>query len=287
MVGLKIGGVPEHFNLPWRLAVEDGRFREFGLDLHWADMSGGTGQMIRGLETGSLDIAVLLTEGISKAILQGLKAKIVQVYVTSPLHWGIHVPYESDIMKVDQLQGKTFAISREGSGSHLMSYVKAHQEGWDLNSLKFNVVGDIYGGLWALQHNEAQAFLWEKYTTFPFTEQKKCRYIDEVVTPWPCFVIAVRDEILEMHKELIENMCKVVNQRALEIKTEENIVEIISWRYNLRAGQVANWLIETDWNYQGVEYPLAFDKVVNYLHQINLISEGEKENWRTKLFASK
>ena len=82
-------------------------------------------------------------------------------------------------------------------------------------------------------------------------------------------------------------MCKVVNQRALEIKTEENIVEIISWRYNLRAGQVANWLIETDWNYQGVEYPLAFDKVVNYLHQINLISEGEKENWRTKLFASK
>ena len=63
MVGLKVGGVPEHFNLPWRLAIEDGKFREFGLNLHWADMGGGTGQMIRGLETKSIDIAVLLTEG--------------------------------------------------------------------------------------------------------------------------------------------------------------------------------------------------------------------------------
>ncbi|MBU2018756.1 MAG: ABC transporter substrate-binding protein [Bacteroidetes bacterium] len=287
MVGLKIGGVPEHFNLPWRLAIEDGRFREFGLNLHWADMSGGTGQMIRGLETGSLDVAVLLTEGITKAILQGLEATIVQVYVTSPLHWGIHVPHHSDIQKVDQLEGKTFAISREGSGSHLMSYVKAHQEGWDLNSLKFNVVGDVYGGLWALQHDEAQAFLWEKYTTFPFTEQKKCRYIDEIVTPWPCFVIAVRNDVLLEHKDLIDQMCKAVNKRSLEMKTEENIVEIISWRYNLRSGQVENWLIETDWNYQGVEYPLAFDKVVNYLQMLNLISDKEKEDWRSKLFPKK
>ena len=125
-------------------------------------MSGGTGQMIKGLQTGTLDVAVLLTEGISKAILEGLNAKIVQVYVTTPLRWGIHVPYHSDIKSVDQLEGKVFAISREGSGSHLMSYVKADQEGWDTKKLKFNVIGDIYGGLWALEHNEAQAFLLTK-----------------------------------------------------------------------------------------------------------------------------
>lgn len=287
MVGLKIGGVPEHFNLPWRLAIEDGKFREFGLNLHWADMGGGTGQMIRGLETGSLDIAVLLTEGITKAILQGLDATIVQVYVTSPLHWGIHVPYHSDIQKVDQLEGQTFAISREGSGSHLMTYVKAHQEDWNLEDLKFNVVGDVYGGLWALEHNEAQAFLWEKYTTFPYTEQKKCRYIDEVVTPWPCFVIAVRNETYAKHKDLVDQMCLTVNKRAAEMKEDPNIVEIISWRYNLRSGQVENWLIETDWNYNGVEYPLAFDKTVSYLRLLNLISEEEQEDWRTKLFPKK
>lgn len=284
LVGLKIGGVPEHFNLPWRLAIEEGLFKEIGLDLHWSDMSGGTGQMIRGLETGSIDIAVLLTEGITKAVLQGLNARIMSVYVVSPLHWGIHVPYHSDIKRVDQLENQTFAISREGSGSHLMSYIKADQEGWDINKLKFNIVGDVYGGLWALGHDEAQAFLWEKYTTFPFTEQGKCRYIDEVVTPWPCFVIAVRNEVFEKQADLLKKMDQIVNNRARELKKDPDAVEVISWRYNLRSGQVANWLIETDWNYDGIEYPLAFEKAVKYLKKLNLISEKESENWRDKLF---
>lgn len=284
MTGLKIGGVPEHFNLPWRLAIEEGKFRDVGLDLHWSDMSGGTGQMIRGLETGSIDIAVLLTEGITKAILEGLNAKIIQVYVVSPLHWGIHVPFNSNINAVSDLKDQTFAISREGSGSHLMSYVLADKEGWDVNKLKFNIVGDVYGGLWALENNEAQAFLWEKYTTFPFTEQGKCRYIDEVVTPWPCFVVAVRDEVLEKNSELLHEMCKVVNDRASEIKKEENTVEIISWRYNLRSDQVEKWLHETDWNYKGEKFLLEFENTIEYLKKLNLLNEDTADNWQEKLF---
>lgn len=284
MIGLKIGGVPEHFNLPWRLAIEEGRFRQAGLELHWSDMTGGTGQMIKGLQLGTLDVAVLLTEGITKAILEGLKAKIIQVYVTTPLRWGIHVPFKSDIHAVDQLEGQTFAISREGSGSHLMTFVKANQEGWDSEELKFNVVGDIYGGLWALENNQAQAFLWEKYTTFPYTEQGKCRYIDEVVTPWPCFVIAVREEVLEKHSDLLKTMCAIVNQKAKELKSDEDTVEVISWRYNLRSGQVQNWLIETDWNYDGIEYPLAFDKTIRYLKKLELVDEAIAEDWQKKLF---
>jgi len=284
LTGLKIGGVPEHFNLPWRLAIEEGRMREIGLDLHWSDMSGGTGQMIRGLETGSIDIAVLLTEGITKSILQGLDAKILQVYVNSPLSWGIHVPYKSTIQREADLENQTFAISREGSGSHLMAYVMADEQKWKLDSLKFNIIGDIYGGLWALEHNEAQAFLWEKYTTFPFVEQQKCRWIGDVVTPWPCFVIAVRTEVAEQYGDLLRQMCKVVNEKAIEVKEGIDSVEIISWRYNLRSDQVEKWLTETDWNYNGIEYPLAFEKTVQYLLKLNLIQETEAENWRQKLF---
>jgi sulfonate transport system substrate-binding protein len=282
--GLKIGGVPEHFNLPWRLAIEEGRLREAGLDLHWSDMSGGTGQMIRGLENGSIDIAVLLTEGITKAILQGLDVRILQVYVVSPLAWGIHVPFKSGIREESDLEHQTFAISREGSGSHLMAYVMADRQHWDLDSLKFNVIGDIYGGLWALEHNEAQAFLWEKYTTFPFTEQQKCRRIGDVVTPWPCFVVAVRREVAEQHEALLRKMCAIVNTKALEIKNGNDSAEVISWRYNLRQDQVAQWLLETDWNYKGIEYPLAFEKAVQYLLKLKLITQEEAGDWRNKLF---
>lgn len=284
MVGLKVGGVPEHFNLPWRMGIEEGKFRNEGIQLHWSDMGGGTGQMIRGLENETLDVAILLTEGGTRAVLKGLDAKIIQVYVNTPLHWGIHVPYNSDIKQVSDLERQTFAISRYGSGSHLMSYVKAHQEGWDTNSLKFNVIGDIYGGLWALENNEAQGFLWEKYTTHPYTEQKKCRFIGEVVTPWPCFVIAVRNEIYEKYPEELKRMCQVVNQKARELKDNENAIDLISWRYNLRRSHVENWLNETDWNYDGIEYPLAFEKTISYLLKLGLLEEDQAKDWRTKLF---
>ncbi len=284
MLRLKIGGVPEHFNLPWRMAIEEGKFKDEQIQLHWSDMGGGTGQMIRGLETEALDVAILLTEGGTRAILKGLDAKIIQVFVNTPLHWGIHVPYKSNINEVADLEGKTFAISREGSGSHLMSYVTAHKEGWDTEALKFNVVGDVYGALWALENNEAQGFLWEKYTTHPYTAQKKCRYIGEIVTPWPCFVIAVRNEIFEKYPEELKRMCEVVNQKAFELKENENAIDLISWRYNLRRSHVENWLNETDWNYAGIQYPLAFEKTVSYLVKLGLLTEDEAADWRTKLF---
>jgi ABC-type nitrate/sulfonate/bicarbonate transport system substrate-binding protein len=284
MLGLKVGGVPEHFNLPWRMAIEEGKFRDEGIQLHWSDMGGGTGQMIRGLENETLDVAILLTEGGTRAILQGLDAKIIQVYVNTPLHWGVHVPYNSEIKELADLEGQTFAISREGSGSHLMSYVAAHEQGWDTNKLKFNIIGDIYGGLWALENNEAQGFLWEKYTTHPYTEQEKCRYIDEVVTPWPCFVIAVRTEVLEKYPEELERMCSIVNKKALELKENENAIDLISWRYNLRRSHVENWLNETDWNYDGIKYPLAFEKTITYLLKLGLLNEEQAADWRTKLF---
>jgi ABC-type nitrate/sulfonate/bicarbonate transport system substrate-binding protein len=285
-MNIKIGGVPEHFNLPWRLAMEEGLLREHGIHLHWEDMGGGTGQMVRGLESKTLDVAVLLTEGISQAILKGLDAKIIQVYVTSSLHWGVHVPVESDIHSLADLEHKTFAISREGSGSHLMSYVMADEQGWDLESLKFEVVGDIYGGLWALDNNKAQGFLWEKYTTRPYTEQNKCRYVDEVVTPWPCFCIAVRNEVLAAHSEKLKIMCEVINKRAEQLKNSPDAAESISWRYNLMLEDVRNWLKETDWNYSGVSFEQEIKNTVMYLEELNLLNNQQTENWKEKLLVT-
>jgi ABC-type nitrate/sulfonate/bicarbonate transport system substrate-binding protein len=282
---LKIGGVPEHFNLPWRLAMQEGDFENENIALHWEDMSGGTGQMIKGLQNKTIDVAVLLTEGISRAILQGLDAKILQVYVKSPLHWGIHVPFDDkSIQRTDELEGKTFAISREGSGSHLMAYVLADQKGWDIDKLRFNSVGDVYGGLWALQNNEAQAFLWEKYTTNPYTEQEKCRYIDEVVTPWPCFVIAVRKEVAEQYEAELQTLLNVVNKKAKFVKENENTPEILSWRYGLKLDDVTKWLSETEWNYEGAKFDKDFDNVIDYLLKLKLITAEEGEDYMSKLF---
>ncbi len=284
MIRLKIGGVPEHFNLPWRLAIEEGCFEKINMRLHWSDMPGGTGQMIRGLENESIDIAVLLTEGITKAILEGLPAKIISFYVDSPLRWGIHVPYNSHINKTADLDGKTFAISREGSGSHLMTYVEAEKQKWNLNNLKYRVVGDLYGGLWALENNKSQGFLWEKYTTNPFVQKNKCKFIGEVVTPWPCFVIVVRNEILSQHKNELEQMIKIITSRAAELKQDQQAIEKLSWRYHLDKKDVAKWFEETEWSKEITRDPKHFESVISFLLKAKLIKEKDTEDYFNKLF---
>lgn len=285
MKRLKIGGVPEHFNLPWRLAIEEGKFKEAGIELHWSDMTGGTGQMIKGLQAGTLDIAVLLTEGISRAILKGLDAKIISVYVQTPLIWGVHVPVNHGINTLNDLDGKSFAISREASGSHLMSFVLAKQQGWDPSALSFNVVGDVYGGLWALNHDEAQGFLWEKYTTQPFVDQGKCRRIGEVLTPWPCFVIAVRSEILGQEEELLRAILPIVQSRAQELKNSLDAAEVLAWRYALKQDEVQQWLHKTEWSSNDIIKKNEFENVVSTLKELDLISTEDMQDWQQKLFA--
>jgi ABC-type nitrate/sulfonate/bicarbonate transport system substrate-binding protein len=77
------------------------------------------------LRDGETDIAVILTEGIVKDIVAGNPSKIVQVYVESPLIWGIHVAANSKYKTVSDLEDTKVAISRQGSGSQLMAYVNA------------------------------------------------------------------------------------------------------------------------------------------------------------------
>ena len=42
MTSIKIAGVPEHFNLPWHLAIEDGDFEASDINLRWTDVPEGT-----------------------------------------------------------------------------------------------------------------------------------------------------------------------------------------------------------------------------------------------------
>nr|MBX2827333.1 ABC transporter substrate-binding protein [Flavobacteriaceae bacterium] len=107
-----IGGVPEHFNLPWYLTLRNKEYHEEGINLRWKDFYGGTGQMCKALREKEIDMAVILTEGVIRDIINGNACKIVQVFVASPLIWGIHVAKNSNYYKVSDLKGTAAAISR-------------------------------------------------------------------------------------------------------------------------------------------------------------------------------
>ena len=137
MKTIKIAGVPEHFNLPWHLSLDNDEFKSENIDLQWIDVPEGTGKMCEMLRKNETDIAVLLTEGIIKDIVAGNDCSIIQVYVKSPLIWGVHVTYNSDYDTIHDLKNTKAAISRLGSGSQLMAFFNDKNKVCNIDYLKF------------------------------------------------------------------------------------------------------------------------------------------------------
>src|SRR5690606_35558788 len=145
MKTVRMIGVPEHFNFPWQLTIDEGLFHQAGIDVQWNDVPEGTGKMCEMLRTDETDVAVILTEGILKDISNGNTTGILQTCVRSALHWGSHVKAKSRYQSIDDLFGKIAAISRYGSGSEIMTYVHASNQHWDFDSVKFEAVHTIDG----------------------------------------------------------------------------------------------------------------------------------------------
>jgi len=272
MTTVNIAGVPEHFNLPWHLCIEDGTFEANDIQLQWTDVPEGTGKMCQMLRSGETDIAVILTEGIVKDIVSGSPSKIVQVYVQSPLIWGIHVDEKSSYQLLSDLQNTTAAISRSGSGSQLMAYVNANNQGWSISELKFKIVNTIDGAVKALQNQEADYFMWERFMTKPYVDNGIFRRIADCPTPWPCFVIAVRDEILEQNPETIATILQIINAKTTHFKTIAGIGDTLAKRYHQQTKDISEWLSLTEWSQNSPDEQML-NNVQNQLFELALIDK--------------
>jgi sulfonate transport system substrate-binding protein len=248
MTDLKVGGVPEHFNYPWYLTLKNKEYTQENINLRWQDFPGGTGEMCKALRSGEVDIAIVLTEGIIKDIAEGNPSKIVQTFVKSSLIWGIHVAAKSKFKSIKDLEHAVIAISRFGSGSHLMAIVNAFNQGWNVATLKFKVIDNLQGGIDALKNGTADYFMWEHFTTKPLVDNGTFRRIGNCPTPWPCFVIAVRNEILEKHHTEIKKVLDIINEQTKDFKNIENIDKILAKRYEQKLEDIQKWLKITDWN---------------------------------------
>ena len=272
---LVVGGVPEHFNLPWHLCLESNQFSDVGLELEYVDIPGGTGAMTNGLEEKQLDIAVVLAEGGIASVLKGNPCSVVKTYIESPLIWGIHVAAESKIDSIDQIHGKRYAISRFGSGSHLMAIVDAAERGWETDNLKFEKIGNLDGARKALADGDADIFFWERFTTAPFVDSGEFRRVGERRTLWPAFVILVRDEVLEQRASDIKKVLEIVNDLADSLMSSPEACELISQRYKLKLDQVEQWFAQTQWNTNFDQPTEAIATVTSYLQKLDIVTSEQ------------
>ncbi len=239
-----MGGVPEHVSLPWYEAIAARRLPH----VRWIDQPSGTGAMLAGLDAGELDMAIALTEGVVQGISRGVRAHIVGLAIPSALQWGIHVAAGSRFRDPGDLVGARAAISRRGSGSHLMAYVLADRLGWQPDAdAHFVEVGDIDGARAALAAGQADYFLWDRFMTQPVVDRGEFDRVGIQETPWPAFVAVARDDVLDQRGDEVLHAMATVAATAAELSARVDIVELIADRFGLREETVAEWWAVTEW----------------------------------------
>lgn len=206
---VRIGYVPEHYLLPLHLAAQNSTFPR-SIEVTLVPFPAGTGHMITSLRSKDIDLAIGLTEGWVAGLLndsnkdKSLEEKgysIVGSWVSTPLRWAIVTGRNrDDINSVDDLkQHRKVGVSRMGSGSHVMAFVLAQQQGWlqptsdskseDLTIVPLGPFGDLRNGV---TNSTADFFMWEHFTTKPYfhAEDSPLKKIGEIYTPWPSWHIA-------------------------------------------------------------------------------------------------
>ena len=270
MKTIRIVGVPEHFNFPWQLTIDEGLFNEAGIDVEWTDIPQGTGKMCEMLRNEETDLAVILTEGIIKDIANGNESVILQTFVQSPLQWGIHVNAKSSFKNIEDLKGKTAAISRFGSGSELMTYVNASNQNWYFDSVKFEIVNTLDGAVEALTENKADYFMWDRFMTQPIVNKGIFRRINVCPTPWPCFMIVARKEFYENNKPMVDHLLKIINQTTTEFKMIPSIDKTLASVFDQKLDDIQQWLQITKWSQKKLNEK-QFEQIIQDLIKYNII----------------
>jgi len=234
---LRIGYVPEHYLLPLHLAKA-----KFPYPVELKPFPSGTGHMITSLRSDEIDVAIGLTEGWVAGLLtaEGQTKRgynIVGSWVQNPLRWAVVTGRNRDtINTIDDLrQHRRVGVSRMGSGSHVMAFVLAQQEGWlrqskaqkseGLTIVPLGPFKDLRDGVTGKDGEGAAAdfFMWEHFTTKPYFhgDDTPLKNIGEIYTPWPSWHIAASSSTFadpENDKRLAQ-MFEALDQGIKEFNT--------------------------------------------------------------------
>lgn len=244
---LRVAGVPEPYNLPWHLAMENGAFAKAGIDLLWHTVPEGTGRMCQMLRDDELDMAVLVTEGAVRDILNGGPHRIVSTFVESPLPWGVHVPARSGLRLPEDLKNVTFAISRRGSGSHLMAMLYAKRGGWTPRDEDFVVVHNMEGAAERMRDGEPVIFLWEKFVTARYVDAGIMRKVDEIQGDWPGFVIVARKTLGHLPIGILRDALTILKKSVNEMGKDPDLVSRVMVSGSFSEARAKEWLAQAEW----------------------------------------
>ncbi|KAI7871009.1 hypothetical protein BDF14DRAFT_1719949 [Spinellus fusiger] len=204
--------------------------------------------MIQKMKDRELDLSIALTEGlVAGNAKQQDWYNIVGTYVDVPLCWGISAGKESKHNSIDTLHQTNVAISRFGSGSHIMAYVLAEQQGWlsaniDKEHFQFNVLHDFKSMRDAVNDTSSDFFMWEIFTTKPYYDSGEVKNIGQITPPWPAFTFAAHVE-MQSRPQDTKNVLKAIQKATVLFmdQKENESVQYIMKHLEYKEEDIRQW----------------------------------------------
>lgn len=280
---LRIGYVPEHFSTPIYFAK-----KYFGLDAELTPFPSGTGHMITALRADEIDIGIGLTEGwvagLGKEDTPGDGGyRLIGTYVETPLCWAISTGAQRpEITSVSSLKGGKIGVSRIGSGSYVMGFVLADQQGWLSSSTSASpysdtVVLNTFENLRnAVNSGEADFFMWEHFTSKRYYDAGEIRKVGEIYTPWSSWKI-VASTRLDREDERTKELCERLDQGVKYFnENQEEAVKYISTELDYSEEDAREWLktVRFPEHTSGVDVGVV-KKTVEVLQKAGVLAQGK------------
>ena len=273
---IRIGGVPEHFNLPVHIAIENRNFQDQNINVEWVDYPNGTGGMTKALREGECDICILLTEGIVTDIIKGSPSKIVSGYVNSPLTWGIYTQIENPLDDHLEIFDKKIAVSQLGSGSHLMPIVNALMCNKTINDSLFMEVSTLPNAIDSLKIRETEILYWEKFTTKPYLREGRMKKIGEFISPWSSFVIAATNKVIKDQAENLSKVLKIIQSSCHDFMKNPRAIKMIYDRYKIEKQEAERWFHATEWTVDGWVSNKMLEEVADTLKKAKIVESNAR-----------
>lgn len=208
-------------------------------------------------------------------------------YINRHAGWAISTGAKRpEITSVDSLKGGKIGVSRIGSGSYVMGFVLADQQGWLSASGSDKTFSDIvvlqnFEKLRnAVNSGDADFFMWEHFTSKKYYDSGEIRRVGEIYTPWSSWKIVASTKLASKDDEVdprVQTLFEKLDQGVKHFnENKEEAVEYISTSLGYTEPDAREWLKTVKFPEQtkGVKSEVVTN-CVSVLRKAGVLAEGK------------
>jgi NitT/TauT family transport system substrate-binding protein len=201
------------------MAQETGAFRRNGLDIKLVYIPSASTN-IQALLGGSLEVAHAGSSAVIVAASQGAPV----VAVAAPQNRPVYTLWvQSDVQRIEDLRGKTLAISRFNSSTHFVTALVLRKFGID-KEVTIRPLGGVPEMLAAFVHGQAAGI----FTANPPDKGKPLLNAAELGIPYATGVIAINRGYLQSRRSMIKQLLRGYSEGVAEIfRQREKSIEVL------------------------------------------------------------